>query len=121
MSGSSKNRDGSGDAGRNNGRFVPGDPRINLKGRPPLSQQQREFRQALHSMQLDVLNSVQALVKAKDPTVLNKLIEKLGGADAINMRVTMEREQAEFLAKAKEILPPDAYEKLLAAYASDAG
>lgn len=100
--------------------FVPGDPRINLKGRPPMSQQQREFMQALQEMRVDVLNGVRDAIAKRDPSVLNKLMDKLGGADAINVRIQVEKEQAAFLAQAKKLLPPELYEQLLAQYASEA-
>lgn len=69
--------------------FVPGDPRINRKGRPRLSQAQREFREKLHKMEASVLKSVKALVEAGEPSVINKLIEKLAGRDeeVLNLKV----------------------------------
>lgn len=101
--------------------FVKDDPRINREGRPPLSKAQREFREKLHDMVPDVLNSLRKLIKSAEPSVVNKLIDKLSGIDPLTLKLQVEKEHEEFLKIAKDVLPPDAHEKLLAAYAARAG
>src|SRR5262245_34114968 len=126
---SSNNRADAGVPRKKPGTFEKGDPRINKKGRPSISEEQREFRRELHKMAPQVLKVVRAKLmegkprklSAADSAVLNKLIDKLGGADAINVRVAVEKEQAEFLRVAKERLTPEAYEALLAAYNAQGG
>lgn len=98
--------------------FEPGDKRINRKGRPPLSQKQREFRQKLHSMDPSVIASVRRLVKAGEPSVVNKMVDKLSGIDPLTITLQVEKEHEEFLQIAKEVLPAEVHEKLLAAYAA---
>lgn len=68
--------------------FVPGDPRINRKGRPPLSESQRAFRQQLHDLELPVLAAVKVLIAKRDATVINKLIEKLAGAEPEDLTIS---------------------------------
>lgn len=98
-----------------------GDPRNNLKGRPPLSQQQREFRQLLHNREEAVLESVDALIAKKDSGIVSKLIEKLAGQDSINVRVAVERELASVLDRIQAIVKPEDYERILTAIASEPG
>lgn len=98
--------------------FVPGDPRINRSGRPPLSEQQREFRRKLFKMDADVRKAVKQMVKDREPSVVNKLVDKLAGQDAVDRQV--EAELDAFLSKLKARLPPETYEVVVAAALADA-
>lgn len=118
-----------GDPGNNNGSapavkrrvgrpFSKGDPNINRKGRPPISELQREFRRKLHDMEPLVLAAAEKLLRQRKPDshTTAKLVDKLGGQDAVNVRLQVDKELSELLEVAKEALGEDAYEKLAEAF-----
>lgn len=100
------------------GPFIKNDPRINRRGRKPISELQREFRRKLHDMEPDVLAAASRLLKQRkpDPHTTGKLVDKLGGPDAINVKLAVDKELSELLEVAKETLGEDAYEKLAEAF-----
>lgn len=105
--------------------FEKGDSRINRTGRTPMSDLERAFRHRMHSeLTEEVFLALKAKLKARgkaDAAVVNKLVDKLGGADAVNVKMQVEKEVGEFLATAKAALSPEEYEKLATAFLAKGG
>lgn len=98
--------------------FEKGDPRINRKGRPPISELQREFRRELHKMRPDVLAAARKLLRQRKPDshTTAKLVDKLGGPETVNVKLQVQKELEEFLEVARDTLGEGAYEKLAEAF-----
>lgn len=72
-------------------------------------------------MRPQVLKAVAALVKQQEPSVINKLVEKLAGQDSINVKLQVERELEEAMERMRERLPEATYEQIVNILASDLG
>lgn len=101
--------------------FVPGDPRINRKGRPPLSEEQRKFREEFAKLKPLVLAAVRRglLSKKPDSSITKTAVEKLYGQDPVNVNHLVEGELAAFLDRVERKLSKQTFAEVLAAATSE--